>query len=105
MNTIDHSTWKARFEDASTRIQDRVRNLWRSLARDPQRLQRLQMGIIVLLVLWSLSSVSKLIWIPFRANPIDAAPALARGRHGRGRDDRRGRQRRRARGVRGPRLA
>jgi len=47
------------------------------LARDPVRLQRLQMGLIVLLVLWSLSSVSQLIWIPFRANPIDAAPALA----------------------------
>jgi general secretion pathway protein C len=31
----------------------------------------------VLLVMWSLSSVSQLIWIPFRANPIDAAPALA----------------------------
>jgi general secretion pathway protein C len=27
--------------------------------------------------LWSLSSVSQLFWIPFRANPIDAAPALA----------------------------
>ena len=77
VKTIDHSTWKARFEDASTRIQDRVRDLWRSLARDPVRLQRLQMGLIALLMLWSLSSVSQLIWIPFRANPIDAAPALA----------------------------
>jgi general secretion pathway protein C len=47
------------------------------LARDSARLQRLQMGLIVLLVLWSLSSVSQLFWIPFRANPIDAAPALA----------------------------
>ena len=77
VNTIDHGAWKARFEGASTRIQDRVRDLWRSLARDPVRLQRLQMGLIVLLVLWSLSSVSQLIWIPFRADPIDAAPALA----------------------------
>ena len=77
VNSIDHSAWKARFQDALIRIQDRVRDLRRSLARDPARLQRLQMGIIVLLVLWSLSSVSKLIWIPFRANPIDAAPALA----------------------------
>ena len=77
VNTIDHSAWKARFEDASTRIQDRVRDAWRRLARDPARLQRLQTGLIVLLVLWSLSSVSQLIWIPFRANPIDAAPALA----------------------------
>jgi general secretion pathway protein C len=77
VNTIDHSAWKARFEDTSNRIQDRVRDLWRRLARDSARLQRLQTGLIVLLVLWSLSSVSQLIWIPFRANPIDAAPALA----------------------------
>ena len=77
VNSIDHSAWKARFEDASTRIQDRVRGLWYRLARDPARLQQVQTGLIVLLVLWSLSSVSQLIWIPFRANPIDAAPALA----------------------------
>jgi len=77
VNTIDHGAWKARFEGASTWIHDRVRGLWRSLAREPVRLQRLQMGLIVLLVLWSLSSVSQLIWIPFRADPIDAAPALA----------------------------
>ena len=77
VNTIDHSAWKARFEDASARIQDRVRDLWRRLARDPARLQRVQTAVIVLLVLWSLSSVSQLIWIPFRASPIDAAPALA----------------------------
>ena len=77
VNTIDHSAWRARFEDASTRIQNRARDVWRGLARDPARLQRLQTGLIVLLVLWSLSSVSQLIWIPFRANPIEAAPALA----------------------------
>ena len=77
VNTIDHSAWKARFEDTSNRIQDRVRDLWRRLARDSARLQRLQTGLILLLVLWSLSSVSQLIWIPFRANPIDPAPALA----------------------------
>jgi general secretion pathway protein C len=77
VNTIDHSAWKARFEDTSNRIQDRVRDLWRRFARDSARLQRLQTGLIVLLVMWSLSSVSQLIWIPFRANPIDAAPALA----------------------------
>ena len=77
VNSIDHSAWKARFEDASTRIQDRVRVLWYRLARDPARLQRVQTALIVFLVLWSLSSVSQLIWIPFRANPIDAAPALA----------------------------
>jgi general secretion pathway protein C len=77
VSTIDHSAWKARFDEASTRIQDRVQRLWRGLARDPARLQRLQMGLILLLVLWSLSSVSQLIWIPFRASPIDAAPALA----------------------------
>ena len=52
VNTIDHSAWKARFKDALAGIQDRVRDLWRSLARDPVRLQRLQMGLTVLLVLW-----------------------------------------------------
>jgi len=66
VNTIDHSAWKARFDEASTRIQDRVQSLWRGLARDPARLQRLQTALIVVLVLWSLSSVSQLIWIPFR---------------------------------------
>ena len=77
VNSIDHSAWKARLEDASTRIQDRVKVLWYRLARDPAQLQRVQTALIVVLVLWSLSSVSQLIWIPFRANPIDAAPALA----------------------------
>ena len=77
VNTIDHSAWKARFEEASTRIQDGVRSLWQGLARDPERLRRLQITLIVVLVLWSLSSVSQLIWIPFRANPIEVAPALA----------------------------
>ncbi|MGB2523448.1 MAG: type II secretion system protein GspC [Luminiphilus sp.] len=77
VNTIDHSAWKARFDEASTRIQDRVQSLWRGLARDPARLQRLQTALIVVLVLWSLSSVSQLIWIPFRTHPIEVAPALA----------------------------
>ena len=77
VNTIDHSAWKARFDEASTRIQDRVQSLWRGLARDRARLQRLQTALIVVLVLWSLSSVSQLIWIPFRTNPIEVAPALA----------------------------
>ena len=41
------------------------------------RLQRLQTGLIVLLVLWSLSSASQLVWIPFRASAIEAAPGMA----------------------------
>ena len=77
VSTIDHSAWKARFEDTSNRIQDRVQSLWRGLARDPARLQRLQTALVVVLVLWSLSSVSQLIWIPFRTHPIEVAPALA----------------------------
>jgi general secretion pathway protein C len=77
VNTIDHSAWKARFDEASTRIQDRVQSLWRGLARDSARLQRLQTALIVVLVLWSLSSLSQLIWIPFRTHPIEVAPALA----------------------------
>lgn len=77
VNTIDQSAWKTRFEEASTRIQDGVQSLWQGLARDPERLRRLQAILIVVLVLWSLSSVSQLIWIPFRTNPIEVAPALA----------------------------
>ena len=77
VNTIDQSAWKTRFEEASTRVQDGVQGLWQGLARDPERLRRLQAILIVVLVLWSLSSVSQLIWIPFRTNPIEVAPALA----------------------------
>lgn len=47
------------------------------MARDPARVRRLQTGLIVFLALWSLSSASQLIWIPFRTGGIEAAPAVA----------------------------
>ena len=77
VNSIDYGAWKARFDEASAQIQARARGVWQGLERDPARLRQLQNGLIVLLVLWSLSSVAQLVWIPFRAGAIETAPALA----------------------------
>ena len=77
VTNIDHGAWKARFEAASAQIQERARGVWLALERDPVRLRRLQNMLIVLLVLWSLSSVAQLVWVPFRAGAIETAPALA----------------------------
>ncbi len=77
VTNIDHGAWKARFDAASAQIQERARGVWLGLERDPARLRRLQNALIVLLVLWSLSSVAQLVWVPFRAGAIETAPALA----------------------------
>lgn len=77
VTNIDHGAWKARFDAASAQIQERARGVWLALERDPARLRRLQNALIVLLVLWSLSSVAQLVWVPFRAGAIETAPALA----------------------------
>lgn len=77
MNSIDHSAWKARLEEAAAQAQGRVRGFWRGMARDAARLQRLQTGLIIVLILWSLSSASQLVWIPFRTGVIEAAPSMA----------------------------
>lgn len=77
VTNIDHAAWKARFDAASAQIQERARGVWLALERDPVRLRRLQNVLIVLLVLWSLSSVAQLVWVPFRAGAIETAPALA----------------------------
>ena len=77
VTSIDYGAWKARFDEASAQIQDRARGVWLGLERDPARLRRLQNALIVLLVLWSLSSVAQLVWVPFRAGAIETAPALA----------------------------
>ena len=77
VNTIDQSAWKTRFEAASTRVQEGVQGHWQGLAHDPERRRRLQAILTVVLVLWSLSSDSQLIWIPCRTHPIEVAPALA----------------------------
>ena len=55
----------------------RLRPLWQRLARDPVALKRVQDALIILLVLWSLLSVSQLLWIPWRGNAIESAPAVA----------------------------
>ena len=55
----------------------RLRSIWHRLARDPVALKRVQDALIILLVLWSLLSVSQLMWIPWRASAIESVPALA----------------------------
>ena len=55
----------------------RLRRIWHRLARDPVALKRVQDALIILLVLWSLLSVSQLMWIPWRASAIESVPALA----------------------------
>jgi general secretion pathway protein C len=55
----------------------RLRRIWQQLARDPVALKRVQDALIILLVLWSLLSVSQLMWIPWRASAIESVPALA----------------------------
>ena len=77
VTNIDYGAWKARFDAASVQIQERASSVWLGFERDPARLRRLQNALIVLLVLWSLSSVAQLVWVPFRAGAIETAPALA----------------------------
>ena len=55
----------------------RLRRIWQRLARDPVALKRVQDALIILLVLWSLLSVSQLMWIPWRGSAIESVPALA----------------------------
>ena len=55
----------------------RLRRIWQRLARDPVALKLVQDALIILLVLWSLLSVSKLLWIPWRSSAIESVPALA----------------------------
>jgi general secretion pathway protein C len=77
VNTVDTSALKARYRDALNEVASRANVVWLTYARDSRKLSRLQTGIIALLVLWSISSVSQLIWIPFRTSAIEAAPAAA----------------------------
>lgn len=77
MNTVDTSALKARYRDALNEVASRANILWLTYARDSRKLSRLQTGIIALLVFWSISSVSQLIWIPFRTSAIETAPAAA----------------------------
>ena len=51
--------------------------LWRYFADSEQRLTQLQQGLIILLALWSLVSVSQLLWIPWRGQAIESAPSAS----------------------------
>jgi len=77
VNTVDTSALKARYRDALNEVASRANIIWLTYARDSRKLSRLQTGIIALLVFWSISSVSQLIWIPFRTSAIETAPAAA----------------------------
>ena len=77
MNRLDHSEWKSRYAALMTDVEDRLRTLWRGYARDTARLRRLQSVLVVLLVIWSLVSVSRLLWIPWRADAVVSVPGVA----------------------------
>ena len=77
MKSIDSSAWKARYREAVLLAQGRAIAVWRSYARDNDRLARLQGGLIVLLVLWALVSASQLLWMPFRGGDIETMPSMA----------------------------
>jgi len=65
------------FQGMMASAEIRLRRIWHRLARDPVALKRVQDALIILLVLWSLLSVSQLMWIPWRASAIESVPALA----------------------------
>jgi general secretion pathway protein C len=77
VNSVEQRKWKAQYQGMMASVETRVRRIWRRLARDPAALKRVQNVLIVLLVLWSLLSVSQLLWIPWRGSAIESAPALA----------------------------
>ena len=77
VNTVDTSALKARYRDTLGEVETRLGSLWRAYARDARKLSRLQTAIIAVLVLWSISSVSQLLWIPFRTGAIEAVPTAA----------------------------
>ena len=77
MKSVEQRKWKAQYQEAVALAEGRLQGIWQRLARDPTALKRVQDALIVLLVLWSLLSVSQLLWIPWRASAIESAPALA----------------------------
>ena len=77
VNTVDTSAFKARYRDTLGEVEARLGALWLVYARDARKLSRLQTAIIGLLVLWSISNVSQLLWIPFRTDAIEAVPSAA----------------------------
>ena len=77
MNNVEQRSWKAQYQGMMSSAEMRSRRIWQRLARDSVALKRVQDALIILLVLWSLLSVSQLLWIPWRGSAIESAPALA----------------------------
>jgi general secretion pathway protein C len=77
VNNVERRSWKAQYQGVMASAEMRLHLIWRRLARDPVALKRIQDALIILLVLWSLLSVSQLLWIPWRGAAIESAPALA----------------------------
>jgi general secretion pathway protein C len=77
VNTVEQRRWKVQIQGMMASAEIRLRRIWQRLARDPVALKRVQDALIILLVLWSLLSVSQLMWIPWRASAIESVPALA----------------------------
>lgn len=66
---------KLRLQDAIAQMEARLGRLWREYARQPEKLMRLQNAILAGLVVWSLSSLSQLIWAPWRVVSLEAIPS------------------------------
>jgi general secretion pathway protein C len=77
LKAADLSQWKARALDRSARVRRQLLGLWRYFADSEERLTQLQQALIILLALWSLISVSQLLWIPWRGGAIEPAPSAA----------------------------
>ncbi|MDG2460072.1 MAG: type II secretion system protein GspC [Luminiphilus sp.] len=77
MKNLNHSAWKARYQHIAALTETQALAIWQGYARDPERLRRMQNGLLALLVLWSLVSMAQLVWMPFRTHTIDAASQMA----------------------------
>ncbi len=76
VNSSNQIGWQARVGNASSLAQAHFLAIWRSCARDADRLARLQNMLIALLVFWSLVSASQLVWVPFRTHDIETASGM-----------------------------
>jgi len=66
---------KSRLQDGIAQTEARLSRLWRDYAREPKKLARIQNLMLALLVLWSLSSLSDLLWAPWRTTSLQAIPS------------------------------
>lgn len=66
---------KSRLQDGIAQTEARLSRLWRDYAREPKKLARIQNLMLALLLLWSLSSLSDLLWAPWRATSLQAIPS------------------------------